>query len=60
MAITFVVIMIVLYLITMARPLPEPKVLPQRKDFDMTPAPIVKALGATVIVLTVILYAIFW
>jgi SSS family solute:Na+ symporter len=60
MAITFAIILLVMYVITLVRPLPEPKILPEREDFDMRPTPAVKLLGAGVIVATVILYIIFW
>jgi SSS family solute:Na+ symporter len=60
MAITFAIILLVMYVITLVRPLPEPRILPEREDFDMRPTPSVKILGAGVIVATVILYIIFW
>ena len=60
MAITFVVDLIVMGAITAAAPLPEPKILPVREEFDMKPTPSVIWLGAGVIVVTLILYAIFW
>jgi len=60
MAITFVVILIVMGLITRARPLAEPKVMPVRQEFDMRPAPSVVWLGAIVIAITIALYIKFW
>jgi SSS family solute:Na+ symporter len=60
MAITFAVVLIVMGLITLARPLAEPKVLPVRQEFDMRPAKSVVVLGALVIAATLVLYAIFW
>ena len=60
MAITFVFILLVMLFITVRKPLPEPKVLPVREEFDMKPAPSVMWLGAAVIVITFILYGIFW
>jgi len=60
MAITFVVDLIVMGLITLAAPLAEPKVLPVREEFDMKPTPAVTWLGAAVIIATLVLYAIFW
>lgn len=60
MAITFLVIIGVMALITVRRPLAAPRVMPERKDFDMRPAPAVKWLGALIIVLTLILYVVFW
>ncbi len=59
MAITFAVVLIVMYIITMVAPV-EPKKMPVRADFDMRPATSVKLLGAVVIIATIILYIIFW
>jgi len=59
MAITFAVIILVLAVLTLAKPLKEPVVLPVQKDFDLTPAPALKYLGPLVIVITVVLYIIF-
>jgi SSS family solute:Na+ symporter len=60
MAITFVSILVVMTILTMVKPLPEPKVLPVREEFDMRPAKSVVWLGAAVIAITLVLYAIFW
>jgi len=60
MAITFGVVIFVLLIITITKPLSEPKILPVRKEFDMKPAPAVVWLGTAVIVTTLVLYAIFW
>jgi len=60
MAITFIIIVIVMALITWRKPLDKPAVLPERKDFDMKTAPMVRRLGGLVIVLVIILYIIFW
>jgi solute:Na+ symporter, SSS family len=60
MAITFVILVIVMSVITLVKPLPEPKVLPERDDFDMKPSPGVLWLGIAIIICTLILYAIFW
>ena len=60
MAITFVVILVTMFVITKLKPLPELKVLPVREEFDMRPAPSVMWLGASVIVVTIALYIIFW
>lgn len=60
MAISFGVVLLVMLIITAARPLPQPKTLPVREKFDMRPAPSVIWLGAIVIVITLALYAIFW
>jgi SSS family solute:Na+ symporter len=60
MAITFAVILVVMYIITMIKPLAEPKKLPIREEFDMKPSPIVTWLGGGVIAATLVLYIIFW
>lgn len=60
MAITFFVVLVVMYVITLAKPLDKLVEMPVRKDFDMQPAVLVKGLGAAVIAVTLLLYAIFW
>ena len=60
MAITFGVVLLVMLLITLAKPLAEPKVMPVREEFDMKPARSVVWLGAVVIAVTLVLYVIFW
>jgi len=60
MAITFIIIFIVMGVITYLKPLDKPVTMPKRRDFNMTPTPVVKWLGITVIALVVILYIIFW
>lgn len=60
MAITFGLILLIMLVITLVKPLKEPKVLPKREDFDMKPTPIVIWLGAIVILITLGLYAFFW
>jgi SSS family solute:Na+ symporter len=60
MAISFILVLIVMYLITVVKPLAEPKILPVREEFDMKPAPSVIWLGALVIIVTLALYVIFW
>ena len=60
MAITFVVILAVMTVITVLRPLAEPKVMPVREQFDSRPAPSVAWLGGVVIAATIVLYIVFW
>lgn len=60
MAITFIIILIVMAVITYFKPLEKPVTLPSRENFDMQTAPGVRWLGATVIGLTLLLYIIFW
>jgi SSS family solute:Na+ symporter len=59
-AITFLVIIAVMTVITMSKPLSKPMTLPVREQFDMRPAPSVVWLGTTVIVVTLALYVVFW
>ncbi len=60
MAITFIIILLVMSLITIIRPLNQPVVLPIRKDFDMKPTPKVLWLGLTIIAMVIALYIVFW
>lgn len=60
MAITFGVVLLVMYILTVIKPLAEPKIMPVREEFDMKPAASVKWLGAFVIFATLVLYVIFW
>ena len=60
MAITFVFLLSIMALITIIKPLSQPKVMPEREHFDMRPAPSVIWLGIAVIVITLSLYIIFW
>ena len=60
MAITFAIILVTMYVITMFRPLDKPKEMPVREDFDMTISRSVKWMGSIVILTTVVLYMIFW
>ena len=60
MAITFVILLITMGVITIVKPLAVPKTMPVRENFDLQPAPAVKWLGTGVIVITIILYIIFW
>ncbi|MHC5073761.1 MAG: sodium:solute symporter family transporter [Planctomycetota bacterium] len=60
MAISFIVVLIVMTVMTLTKPLAEPRQLPVKEDFDMKPTPSVVWLGACVIVITLVLYAIFW
>lgn len=60
MAITFVIIIGVMALITYLRPLQKPAELPRRPDFDMAPTPGAVWAGVAVIVITLALYVVFW
>lgn len=60
MAITFIILITVMAVITVARPLREPKVLPVKAGFDMRSSPLLKWLSLIIIATTVALYIIFW
>jgi len=60
MAITFIIIVVVMMVITFLKPMDNPIIMPERKEFDMQAAPSVKWLGFAVIVLVIALYIIFW
>jgi SSS family solute:Na+ symporter len=60
MAICFAVILAVLTLMTLLRPLPQPVTLPVNETMDMRSDPRTKIFGAAVVLLTLILYVIFW
>jgi SSS family solute:Na+ symporter len=60
MAISFGVVILTMIIITIAKPLTEPKKLPVQEGFDMRPARSVIWLGGLVIIITLALYVIFW
>jgi SSS family solute:Na+ symporter len=60
MAITFVVQIVYMSLVTRAQPLSEPVTLPDTGQVDTTPMKGSFALGSVVIAATVMLYVIFW
>ncbi|MDW7761483.1 MAG: solute:sodium symporter family transporter [Acidobacteriota bacterium] len=60
MALTFVVILGVMAVMTLIRPLKTPKVMPVRQNFDMKPTRSVFWLGIFVVAATIALYIIFW
>ncbi|MFC1542121.1 solute:sodium symporter family transporter [Candidatus Latescibacterota bacterium] len=60
MAITFVLVLIIMTIITLIKPLKEPKTLPERAGFDMEQSPRVLWLGIVVIAITIALYIFFW
>jgi len=47
-------------LITLAAPMREAKVLPERKDLDLRTDPKTKMLGAVVILGVVVFIVVFW
>ncbi|MFC1620505.1 solute:sodium symporter family transporter [Candidatus Neomarinimicrobiota bacterium] len=60
MAITFVLILIFMTILTVVRPLAELRVMPSREGFDARPDRKIVIMGITVVVLTLLLYVIFW
>ena len=60
MAITFGIILLLMALITIVNPLKEPRQLPKRTDIDLTPTPQLVWFGGAVILVTLVLYGIFW
>ena len=60
MAITFGVVILTMAIITAIKPLAESRAMPVRRDFDLTPSPLVMWLGGMVIAGVVAFYFIFW
>jgi SSS family solute:Na+ symporter len=60
MAVCFFVVIAVLGIITLIKPLPKPVNLPINEKMDLTVSKSAKRFGAVVVVLTLILYVIFW
>lgn len=59
MAITFAILVLVMTIITLIKPLPEPKVISKTSDIDLTSSVAVKILGAGIIAMVILLYIIF-
>lgn len=60
MALCFLIVLAYCGIMTAVKPLKEPAVLPENKNMDLTSSPLAKMAGVGVIILTVILYIIFW
>ena len=60
MALCFLIVLAYCGIMTIVTPLREPAVLPENKNMDLTSSPFAKIAGAGVIVLTVLLYVVFW
>ncbi len=60
MAITAVCLTLVMIVFTVIKPLKEPVLMPVNKNFDMSHSPVVPAAGAAIIVVTLLLYYVFW
>jgi len=59
MLLTFAILIVLMSLITLIRPLPQPKVLPVREDMDMSTSPVVLAAGGAVILGVVLFFLLF-
>jgi SSS family solute:Na+ symporter len=60
MALTFLGVLVVLGLLTWARPLPEPVRLPQPERIELLPSSGAKRWGLVVVLVTLGLYILFW
>ncbi len=60
MALCFGIVIATLTVLRLVAPLPKPVDLPVNKDMDVTPSAGAKMAGGIVIVLTLVLYAVFW
>ena len=60
MAVCFFIVLLVLTIITFIRPLPKPVTLPVNEKMDVTISKSAKRYGYGVIVMTILLYVIFW
>ena len=60
MAITFIILIIYMTVVTVLKPLKEPKQMPQQDKIDVRTKRSTKYWGMVVIILTIILYIIFW
>lgn len=60
MAVSFVSVLILMWIITLIKPLPQPIELPNRATIELKPSKPAKVFGIGVVIATLILYAIFW
>jgi len=60
MAITFAIIIVVMSLMTLARPNATPKPLPVRAEVEVRTDPVVFAAGSVVLLAVAVFYVIFW
>ncbi len=59
-ALSFVLVLAIMGVITFLKPLAEPKVLPVREGVEVKTAPVVKLVGAVVLAAVAVFYVIFW
>jgi solute:Na+ symporter, SSS family len=60
MSLTFGIVMAVLTVMRLAMPLDKPVQLPINENMNLESSPIAKFFGGVVVVLTIILYIVFW
>ena len=60
MAVTFIILVAVMGILTLVKPLPQPVRFTTQSSIDLTPSPLANTLGWIVIVLTILLYIVFW
>ncbi len=60
MAATFACVTGLMGLITVWRPLPSPREIPQKHDIDLRPSPLAKVLGAMIIAAVILFFIVFW
>lgn len=60
MSLCFVIVLIFCTVSTILKPLAEPIKMPTNDQIDMRPSAGAKAMGAVVVVLTLLLYLVFW
>jgi SSS family solute:Na+ symporter len=58
-ALTFIALIIVMAVMTLVRPLKEPRILPMKGDIDLKPARSLRWLGLLVVAITIVLYILF-
>ncbi len=59
-ALVFQLVLLVMGAITLWRPLPEPRLLPVRRELEARTAPVVHAAGVAVLLGVALFYAVFW
>jgi len=60
MAITFFIIILVMFIITVVSPNQKPARMPEKNNYDLRPSPVVLLLGAGVIAGVILIYILFW
>ncbi len=60
MAITAACLTLIMAIVTAIKPLKEPVVMPVNKDFNMEHTKVVPVAGTAIILMTIVLYYIFW